>query len=869
MNDHSHISPPRIPLRFLRLFCDPRLLEDVEGDLTELYEARTKNHPTKAKWLFIWDVLLLFRPGIIRNFTTDNHLNNYTMLRNHLKTALRHASKYKGYTTINLLGLVVGIASSILILLWIKDEVSMDQFHAKSDRIYQVWRNIYQASGEIVTVNWIPQPLEEVLENEYPEVDQVTLLSWEAELLFRNEDKAFYETGRYASPEFFSIFSFPFLAGDPNTALDDLHAVVISESLANKYFGEDGKSKALGQTFTIDEQDEFMVTGVFKDPGPNSSIDFDWILPAQEYIQRNTWVEGWYSGGFRIYFSLRENADIETVRQRVLHEINENTDYAADERIYLQKFSENYLHSTFENGIPVGGRIQYVRIMGVIAIFILVIACINFMNLATARSSRRAKEIGLRKVLGAQKGSLRQQFFTESFLLSVVSVLVALLIVFLAIPYFNNITGKSLALDMGDPQLWLGLAVITVITGLLSGSYPALLLPSFKTVHSLKGVFKHSKSDTFFRNGLVVFQFALSILLIIGTLVVSQQMKYILNKNLGLDKENLVFVNMQGDLFRRHDVYKAELLKIPEVKNVTFTSGNPISYGRSTGSANWEGKNPDDVVEINVLHVDTDFFETMGMEIIAGRGFSKELATDSSNYVINEVTADIMGFEDPVEQKLSVWGIEGRVIGVVRNFHMDNMYKPIAPLIIRYDPNSTLTVLSVAFIRVQHNIQNALQGIEQVTNALNPAYPFRYEFLDKEYEQSYRSEATISTLVNIFALVSVFISCLGLLGLSSFSADQRAKEIGIRKVHGASVLNLVMMLSGDYARLMVWAFILAAPVAYYYTQQWLNNFAFHIDLNFTIFIVSGVLAFIIGALTVSFKSYQAAIVNPVKTLKDE
>ncbi len=865
MKEQQHISPPKLPLRFLRWFCDPELLEDVEGDLSELYCDRLAVNPAKARWLFAWDVVMLFRPGVVRSMEFFKTQNNYFMITNHVKTAVRHAFRYKGYTLINLLGLLVGLASSMLILLWVQDELEKDRFHANADQIYQVWRNMYQANGEVITTGSVPQPLEEVLKNDYPEIESVALVSWEMELLFRFADKVSYEKGRYASPELFRIFSFPLVAGNAETALSDLYSIAISEDLAVRYFGEHWKTQALGKGLKVDERQEFVVSAVFADPGKNSSVDFDWILPAQEYIQRNSWVKSWYNGGFGMFFALKNGADIEAVRGRVLHEVNKNTNNEADERIYLQKFADTYLHSNFKNGVPAGGRIQYVRVLVVVAVFILVISCINFMNLATARASRRTKEIGIRKVLGAQKALLGQQFMVESFLLTGVAVLLSVVVVFLVLPAFNSLTGKSLALDFADPRLWLGLGSLTIVTGLLSGSNPAVLLPSFTITHALKGIAKKTKAGGYFRNALVVFQFTLSILLIIGSMVVSKQMDYILNKNLGLDKENLVYLYLEGDLPQRSDVYKTELLKQPGVKNVTVTSGNPISYGRSTGSATWEGKNPNEEVEINVLMVDDDFFETMAIEVKQGRAFSREFATDSSNYIINEVTAGIMGFEDPIGKSLSVWGREGRVVGVVKNFHMSSMYDPISPLIIRYDPKST----SVAFIRTQNNVQEALAGIERVTTTLNPAFPFQYEFLDDHYEQKYRSEMALSTLVNIFAIVSVFISCLGLLGLSSFAADQRSKEVGVRKVHGASVVHLVLLLSGAYTRLMLLAFVLASPIAYYFMKDWLNDFAFRTELSVFTFVLAGGLAFAVGALTVSFKSFQAATVNPVKTLKEE
>ncbi|NJN41645.1 MAG: FtsX-like permease family protein [Flammeovirgaceae bacterium] len=593
-------------------------------------------------------------------------------------------------------------------------------------------------------------------------------------------------------------------------------------------------------------------------------MQFDWIIPAQEYIQRNEWVESWYNGAFRTYICLREDADINAMRLKVEQEVNNHTNNEANEPLYLQLFADNYLNATFENGVPIGGRIQYVNVLLAIAVFLLLIACINFMNLATARSSTRAREIGVRKVMGAHRGTLSQQFFSESFLHAFFSMAVAVLVVYLTLPYFNTLTGKSLILEFESTEVWLFIIGMTLVTGLLSGSYPALMLSSFTIIRSLKGLTKIGKG-AYFRNGLVTFQFAISIFLICGTLIVSKQMDFILNKDLGLEKENVIMVRKTGELNRLNDVYKTSLAALPEIKQVTFASGNPLSYGSSTGGARWDGKNPDDVIEINVLSVDADFLQTMGMRLVEGRDFSNNVAVDSAHYIVNEVLATIMGFDSPVGKGLYVWGVDGTVIGVVKNFHMDSMYEPIAPLIIRYDPGNT----SVAFIRTQGNVKTAIEEIEAVTKKLNPAFPVRYQFLDQEYSQAYQGEKTVSTLVNIFAGVSIFISCLGLLGLSSFTADQRSKEIGIRKIHGATSWRLVLLLSRHYAKLMVLAFIMATPIAYFYMQNWLSDFAFRVTPGLLLFIVAGIIAFVLGTLTVSIKSYQAAITNPINTLREE
>jgi putative ABC transport system permease protein len=859
------MTPPKISLRFLRWFCHPSLLEDVEGDLLELFEKRAVIDPAKARWLFTLDVLLLFRPRIIKQISFTDALTFTPMLINDIRTAVRHSLKHVGYTMLTVAGLVVGIASCIMILLYVEDELRVDKFHANSDRIYQVWRNMYQASGEVSTTAGIPGPLEDVLKNEYPEIDDVAIVSWEMELLFRLDEERSFEKGRYASPEFFRVFTFPFVAGDPSTALNNINSVVISDRIAEKYFGDDWKSEAVGRSFKINEHEEFAITGIFKHPGTISSLQFDWIIPATGYLQQHEWIKSWYNGGLRIFLTLNEKADVSLLRKKVEHEINKHTNYSADERIYLQLFAENYLNSNFENGIPVGGRIQYVKILSIIAVFILGIACINFTNLATARSSRRAKEIGVRKAMGAQRTLLGQQFFVESFLLAGIGVSLALMVVAIALPYFNDITGKFLQLDVGSLRLWLVAGLMIIITGLLSGSYPALLLSSFNPINSLKGKVKSVHSGSGLRNGLVTLQFSISILLISGTIVITKQMKYILNKNLGLDKENLVMMSMEGALAGKNDLFRTEFQKIPEGKSITFTSGNPIEHHSSTGGAKWDGKDPNAVVEIQVLSADAQFFETMKIDFAEGQAFTNNFLTDSASFVINETLAKIMGFKSPTGERLFVWGTEGKIIGVVKDFHMGSMYEPIPPLIIRYDPKDT----DVAFMRTQNNTQAALQKIELLAKKLNPAYPFRYKFLDEEYERSYQNEIAVSTLVNVFAGVSIFISCLGLFGLSFFSAEQRAKEIGIRKVHGASVWQLMVLLSRQYAMLIGIAFVLATPLAYFYMHAWLSTFAFKTDLNVSIFALAGLLAFLVGALTVSFKSIRAAMENPIKTLREE
>lgn len=634
--------------------------------------------------------------------------------------------------------------------------------------------------------------------------------------------------------------------------------------MARKFFGNNWQDKALGQTIRVNDRTDYEVTGVFTAPGENSSVHIDWLITAQQFIDRQTWVNSWLNGGFSMFFTLKPGANVQAVRQRIEQEVITNTNKESNEPLYIQLFSENYLHGTFENGIPVGGRIQYVRILSAIALFLLLLASINFMNLATARSSLRAREIGVRKVMGAQRSTLSQQFFTEATLYAIISTVLAAFVVYLLLPYFNTLTGKSIDIQFSDPTVWFVLCGIVLLTGVLSGAYPAFMLSSFSVSKSLKGRTKQAGGH-YLRHALVTFQFAISIFLISGTFIISKQLSYILNKDIGMQRDNLVSIDLTGNLYEKKDVYVNSLRNIPEVKDVTMSSGSPIDLGMSTGGARWPGKDPNMVIEINVLSVGENFVKTMGMEVIRGEDFSNVFLRDSARFLINEVLADIMGFDNPVGEELSVWGTTGTIAGVVRDFHMSSMYDPIAPLIIRYsqvDPGT-------AFVRINGNTHDALTSIERVTKNMNPAFPFRYNFLDDDFARQYQGEQSVSSLVNIFAGVSIFIACLGLLGLSSFSADQRSKEIGVRKVHGASVGSLVLLLSRQYAKLMVIAFIIATPLSYFYMQRWLGDFAYRIDMNIALFIVAGIVTFAIGALTVSYKSYRAALANPVKTLREE
>ncbi len=843
------------------------MIEDLEGDLNELFNERSKTNPKSARRAYMMDVLKLFRPGIIRNLSFNNQLSHPGMIKNYWITSLRHAVKHKSYTLINILGLVVGLSSSLMINLWVNDELAMDRFHSKGDRLYAVYRNMVQSSGEINTTKAVPQPLHAVLEEEYPEVERVVMMSWSFESLIESGEKKEFETGRMVTKDFFELFSYPIVKGNRRTALLNPTNILISERLATKYFGPSWATldSLIGSRITLDNEEAFQVAGVFETPGTNSSWKFDFLLPAQQYIKDNEWIRSWYNGGFRMYLTLNDPGQFEAVSQRIRSEVNDHTESEADEPIIMQKFSNRYLFGTFENGVPVSGRMEYVRILRFVSIFLVLICSINFLNITTARSGGRVKETGLRKVLGSYKSSLRFQFLMEAFMTTSVSVLLAILVVKLILPAFINITGRELSFNLLKANTSIILMASLFIISLLSAIYPIFVLPKLNISESIKGQVKFSWKTHGLRKGLVVFQFGISIFLIISSMVISNQVDYIMNKNLGLERENIIMIDLMDGVRNKLGVYRGEVSRIPQVSSMTTTTGNPLSIRRSTGGAEWEGKEPNEVLETYVLIVGDDFKKTLDIEILEGRTFDSKMGQDTSKFLINETAKRLMGLENPINSKFSAYGIDGHIIGVVRDFHMASLYDPIEPLLIIYDPNRT----SLAHIRIKGDIQKALNDIENIHDKMEPDFPFEYLFMDQEYAAEYKNELMISTLAKAFTVISIFLSCLGLFGLSAFSASQRTREIGIRKVLGANIPGIMFRLTKGYLSLILVSLIIAIPLSYYFSKDWLQNFSFRTSIGVEIFIFSGLAAILIGALTVSIKSYQAANANPVDKLRTE
>ncbi|MFN3382246.1 MAG: ABC transporter permease [Runella zeae] len=785
------------------------------------------------------------------------------MFSNYFKIALRNLQKNKAFSAINILGLALGMACSLIIMLWVQDEVAMDSFHENGPRLYRVMENQFY-SGKIETYASTPGILAENIVKDIPEIEKASQMLWEEEPLFTVGNNFDKEKGRYVQGDFLNMFSFKLDKGDARTALKRPDGVVISKKLADKYFPN---QDALGKTIRIDSKDDMMVTGILAEIPKNSSLKFDFLMSYDRWHKTNGWAKEWGNNGPRCYVMLVKGASLEKVNAKIKKYIKtKNKD--SNVELFLQSYQESYLYSNWDSGRQNGGRIDYVRIFAIVAIIILAIACINFMNLATARSVKRAKEVGVRKVIGAMKSVLIGQFIGEAILITFMSLVIALLIVFLLLPTFNMLTEKELSLNFTEGSFWLFLIILTLLTGFVAGSYPALFMSSLNPVVVLKGALKFKPSATYFRKGLVVFQFALSIILIVGMIIVHRQINFLQTKNIGFDRENLLYMPLEGDLQKNFASFKQALQNQPGIKLVTSSQANPLEVGSSTQGVSWPGKDTTQLLLFANNSISYDYIQTMGIQLIEGRDFGPQFGTDTTNYIINEATARKMGYKDPVGKEMTMWGRKGTIVGLMKDFHHNTLHVPIEPLILRLQPKDDYW--GVVVIRTEAGkIPTAIASTEKIFKQFNPHFPFKYFFADQELAKQYKSENVVSNLSNYFAFLAIFISCLGLFGLAAFTAEQRTKEIGVRKVLGASVGNLVQMLSLDFLKLVLIATLIAFPIAWYFLKDWLQKYAYRIDLEWWYFLIAAVSALVIALVTVSFQAIKAALMNPVKSLKSE
>jgi putative ABC transport system permease protein len=789
------------------------------------------------------------------------------MLVNFLKIAFRNLLKKKAFSIINISGLAVGMASAVLIFLWIQHERNYDQFHEKKERIYEAWNRAH-FSGKLQCWNTTPKVLARAVEKDIPEVERAVRVNWGNDILFSVGEKRLTAHGNIVDTGFLQLFSFPLVKGNPAIALKDGSSIVLTESLAKRVYGNEDP---MGKVIKIDNEDNFTVTGVMKDMPNNTRFSkTEYLIPWAYMIRKNWDDSSWGNNSTRTYVLLKENASFASANEKI-RKLKLQYDSTEDKRweMFLYPASRWRLYSSFTEGKEEGGLIQFVNMFGIIAIFILLIACINFMNLSTARSEKRAKEVGIRKVVGAPRASLIGQFIGESILLAFLASILAFVIVQVSLPAFGRLTGKELSLDYGDFRFWLAALGFVIFTGLVAGSYPAFYMSSFAPSRVLKGVFRAPNALVTPRKLLVVLQFTFAIILIICTSIVKQQIDHARDRESGYAKENLVYHLLSGDLGKNFALVKNELLTSGVATSVTKTS-SPMTQGWSDSwGFQWEGKHPDDKTDFDRFSVDQDITKTAGLTLVKGRDFDLErFPTDSSGMIINESAAKVMNFKDPIGQIVKDGETPYHIIGVIKDFILQSPYYPTKPMVIEGAGSGWFNVIHFK-LNANNSTANNIKKAEAIFKKYNPEYPFEYKFVDEEYAAKFKSEQRTGTLAALFAGLTIFISCLGLFGLATYMAENRVKEIGVRKVLGASVPGIVTLLSKDFLTLVMVSFVIASPVAWWLMDNWLKDYPYRVGIQWQVFVFAAFLSMIISVLTVGYQSVKAAISNPVKSLRTE
>jgi putative ABC transport system permease protein len=790
------------------------------------------------------------------------------MLVNYIKVAVRNLLRQKGFSAINILGLALGIACTALIGMWVTDELSYDRFHKDYDRMYRITATLPEMKVHAAVSS---APLALALKNEIPEIsDAVRTTGLNRDLIQVGDVKFEEQALMFADSNFFEVFTFEFIRGDKKTALLNPEGIVITEEIAMKYF----KSvDVIDKTIRKNNDKDFTITGVIANVPDNSHLQFDFLQPMSFLARTNDDFKKniWDNFNYYTYLKLNEKADqsaagISSLQDKI-QAIYKKNEPVVKVAFILQPLKDVHLHSNFLADIAGHGNAQNVYIFTIVAIFILVVACLNFMNLATARAARRAKEVGLRKVVGAIRPHLMGQFLAESLVVAFLSLVLALLMIYVALPFFNTLGGKNLALDFSNGQLVSGLLLITLITGLIAGSYPALYLSGFLPATVLKGNFNAGTSGSLFRNTMVVVQFAVSISLIVGTAIVYRQLNYIQKLNLGYDKENLLYVRMSGEMWSKYDALRTKLGNNRLTSQYSFISEVPTTSSGATIGVEWAGKDPNTQPLFYNLHIDENFEEVFKATILDGHGYGENAQADSINIIVNESALKTMGMtlENAVGSRITVWGRERTIIGVVKDFNFKPVQEAIGPMFLARN-----TWGGVAIIRaLPGETENTIKALEQICKDINPNYPFSYSFVDQDIANLYKAEQRMGSLFNVFAVLAIVISCLGLYGLSAYLAERRTRELGIRKVLGASGFQLVYLLSATFTKPILIATVIAVPVAWYGMNKWLEGFAYHISVEWTIFAIAFVSALVIAWVTVSFESIKAAVTNPVKSLRSE
>jgi len=785
------------------------------------------------------------------------------MLKNYFKAAVRNLIRNKAFTLINISGLAIGLSCAMFIGLWVYDEYSFDRFHDKGDRIYQIVNEV-EFKGQIDVSTKTPVPLAGVLKDEITGIEEVVKMSNPHQSLFLYGDKKVEERGIYADPNVLEVFDFKIVKGDRGSALSDKFSLLITRELANKLFpGEE----AVGKTVVVDDwghRNDYTVTGIVEVPG-QSSLQFEYIAPYQTYLDHRSWYNtSWGLYNEPMFVLLEEEADREVVDKQIRNLLYDHYKELKT-RSHLYPFNEIYLYSNFSKGLHAEGKIIYVRIFITIGVFIILIACINFMNLSTARAAQRAKEVGVRKTVGAFKHNLIAQFLGESIIFALLSGALAITFTHVLLPFFNQLTEKSIQLPLSDIRFLAIIATCCCLTGVLAGAYPALYLSSFQPNQVLKGVFKGGKAFGGFRRVLVVVQFSLSIIFIITTVFVYQQFAFVMTKDLGGNKENIMYHHLNS-IMGKPTAYKNEISQLPGVLNISAATSSPYeTSGSSTISVNWPGKESENIT-FDIVQGDENFVKTFGLKFKSRSDVPLKADTANIQFLVNEKAVEVMGLDNPLGTEIELYGRKGTIVGVLENFHNRSLFEAKSPVIM----NIVDERIFFAYIAIESGkINETIDAIHSIYNKYESNYPFDYSFVDKDYARKYADVSKIGKLTGIFSAIAILVSCLGLFGLSTYVAEQRKKELGIRKAFGATLWQLIARFLKQFISLVVVAFVISAPFCWYIVNSWLNRFAYKIEIQVTPFVIGGLVVLIIALGTVSFNTIRAALVNPAKTLRQE
>ncbi|MBB5395057.1 ABC transporter permease [Mucilaginibacter sp. AK015] len=837
-----------------------RVFRELTGKSAAEYKSELdKQRPSYNAGLQQSPQPLSLRSVVKRNF----------MIRNYIKTAWRGLLRNKSQSIINISGLAVGLACGLLILLWVQNEYSTDAFFTGSERLFKVYKSDFYNQTETGSYE-MPGILADELKRRYPDIQYATNMGFGETSTFQAGDKIVKMMGNSAGADFFNMFSYRLLAGTAQNALNSPSSIAISRKMAGIFYGS--PEQALGQTIRYQNRKDFKVSAVFDDLPANSSQSFDFLLNWDAFLENNAWAKEMGNNGPHAYVMLRPQASAAAVNNKIARffdlywHIDRKTALAYTD-LALQPYADAYLNNNIQSGKPEGGRIRYVHLFSITGIFILLIACVNFMNLMTARSVKRAKEVGVRKAIGALRPALISQFIWEALIVTALAVSLALPLLWLARPWFNGLVQKQVGLPFGNPLFWLQLLGITVITGLISGLYPALFLSGFKPVRVLKSTIKLDTGTLLLRKGLVVFQFILAVLLMTGTVIVSRQMRYMESKDLGYSRENVVYLPAEGELDAKYAVFKAGLLNQPGIQAVSRINMPPVDIYGSSAAVDWTGHDPKMNTLFTHATIGYDYFKTMKLTLLAGHEFRADHPADTSGYILNETAVKLIGYKDPVGKPFTWLGKKRMIVGVVKDFHFHSLHETVGPMVLAAGEDQHGGVI---LIRTQPGMTStALAAIQQFSKQLNPAFPPVIYFTDQEYARLYQNDQVINSLADTFTILAIFISSLGLLGLVMFTTEQRFKEIGIRKVLGAGVNNLFILLSREFIVLIVIAIAVATPLAWYATNGFLQGFAYRAPLSWWMFAFSAGAIILIALMTVSFQIIKVALANPVKSLRSE